>query len=89
MILGVAFKFANGETVELPKPNRHHHIIRHLHDTDRGNGLAGTKHTQGFVDEKGNFLDREEAARHAREIGQIGAVKRTNPQHVLFSEDLW
>jgi hypothetical protein len=42
---------------------------------------------QGFVTDKGEFLNREEAAKYALEHGQIVGLK-FNSKH-LFSEDLW
>jgi hypothetical protein len=42
---------------------------------------------QGFVTDKGLFLDRELAAKHALECGQIRRLKYSKTE--LFSEDLW
>ena len=42
---------------------------------------------QGFIDSDGKFLDREEAATHALQIGQIKQLK-FQPK-TLFSEDLY
>ena len=39
---------------------------------------------QGFVTDKGEFLDRYDAAKYAYEHGQI-----TYHKNMLFSEDLW
>ena len=41
---------------------------------------------QGFLDEKDNFLTREEAYHHAVECGQI---ESSGEEKELFSEDLW
>ena len=41
---------------------------------------------QGFLDDKGEFLDREKAYYHAAETKQIERRKQT---HILISEDLW
>jgi hypothetical protein len=43
-----------------------------------------TQEDQGFVDNTGKFLSREEAAKVAFEAGQTTRLKST-----LFSEDLW
>lgn len=55
------------------------------------------KHTQwtvqGFINHKGEFLDRKEAFNHAKEIGQCNATQRyyweDNNQKELYSEDLY
>lgn len=45
---------------------------------------------QGFVDNKGEFLTREEALVVATEAGQIGRYREKGwPEHQLFSEDLY
>lgn len=49
--------------------------------------------SEGFVNHKGEFLDRKEAFEHIREIGQSNATQRwywqdTN-QTELYSEDLY
>jgi hypothetical protein len=41
---------------------------------------------QGFVTDKGDFLSRVDAAKHAIACGQI---KKTQWGSMLFSEDLW
>ena len=60
-IVQTAFK--NNETgeVELHGP---------MHDPLRKTETADT-HTQGFVDENGNFLDRKEAWNRAKDLGQV------------------
>lgn len=87
-IIGVAIKYANGITCSLPRPNRHHHIIRAL-------AAMGVDHptpassVQGFVTDSGRFVDRREAGRIADATGQ---AKRTVGSRVggdLYSEDLW
>lgn len=55
-------------------------------------GVITTTHTreQGFIDNQGNFLTREEACIVAREAGQINQVRLKNtPFRELFSEDLY
>ena len=48
---------------------------------------------QGFIDHKGNFLDRQEAWRHARECGQLSQstewYKSDGRDCELYSEDLY
>jgi hypothetical protein len=46
--------------------------------------------TQGFIDNRGSFLGREEALEVAKKAGQINRFrKKTQPEDKLFSEDLY
>lgn len=55
------------------------------------------KHTQwtvqGFINHKGEFLDRKEAFEHVKEIGQCNATQKyyweDHNQDELYSEDLY
>lgn len=70
----------------LEPPARHHDVMRSMWEAgiqDPGKG------EQGFLTEHGEFVGRREAAIIARNAGQIGGRKRTDPQDQLFSEDLW
>ena len=44
---------------------------------------------QGFLTDKGEFLDRREAADYAYECGQLMETAEEPRIDVLFSEDLW
>jgi hypothetical protein len=48
---------------------------------------------QGFIDDKGNFLDRKEALAHALKCGQLSATHRYYQEdhniNELYSEDLY
>ena len=44
---------------------------------------------QGFLTEKGEFLDRRAAADHAYECGQLIETAEEPRIEILFSEDLW
>ena len=61
-------------------------IIRHLN-------LIPILRTQGFINHKGDFLDRKEAFEHAMDIGQSNATQRwyweDHKQCELYSEDLY
>lgn len=81
----VAIKHA-GQIHTAQPPRRHHHVIAEM--AKRGYGPE-CMHNQGFVTDKGRFVDRWEARRIATLAGQIGETKKTNPQNELFSEDLW
>lgn len=82
-ILGVAIKY-NNVVYELPKPNRHHHVIRMI------GGVKGPC-IEGFYTSEGNFLNRVDAYALAVKTGQLN--RDPNPKKyqgkLLFSEDLW
>jgi len=79
-ITHVAIKY-DGKVYSLPRPNRHHHVIRLI------GGIHGSD-MQGFLDNEGNFLDRFEALQVALSAGQV--IDPVNIRaHRLFSEDLW
>lgn len=74
----------------IPFKDRHHNVIRIIVDTAHIKPVTGE---QGFIDEKGWFYDREEAAKHAIECGQVETGK-AKIRHIfngyeLYSEDLW
>jgi hypothetical protein len=79
----VAIRF-RGETYALPAPNRHHHVIwkivRRNPDVSTVDGDE-----EGFLDEGGHFLTREQALINAHLHNQL----RCEPRGVLTSEDLW
>lgn len=79
-ITHVAIRYG-GKVYSSPKPNRHHHVIRLI------GGIHGPS-IEGFLDDTGRFLDRQEALQVALAAGQV-----LNPADIranrLFSEDLW
>jgi len=83
-ITGVAVMYA-GRMYQLPKPNRHHDVIRSIPGGVKGPDL------QGFVDEFGTFLTRKAVMVRAIKTGQL--KRRPGKEHYqgpeLFSEDLW
>lgn len=81
MITHVAFRM-RGTILSLPAPNRHCHLI--WANLDENGKCHCPFEDSGFLDDKGNFLDREQAAIHAMACGQIppGVV-------YLYSEDVW
>lgn len=87
MITGVAIRYNNKE-YRLPKPNRHHNIIRTIAE-ENGEGIKGPD-IQGFYTDTGIFLDRKQAFHWANYCNQ---VKPRGPNEYngnqLFSEDLW
>lgn len=54
------------------------------HHANFGDFLSGE---QGFINERGEFLSREEAAKHAIECGQTSFKKLKGRKH-LNSEDI-
>lgn len=59
-----------------------------------GEHKYGAKYViEGFIDNKNNFLDREEAYKHALDCGQLSATtrewKRSKGEYELYSEDLY
>jgi hypothetical protein len=75
-----------GKLWSLPRPNRHHNIIRVIAACN-GVGIKGPN-VQGFLTDQGRFVDRKEALQIALAAGQV-----LNPDDVrgarLYSEDLW
>ena len=91
MITHVAVRF-NGKLWSLPRPYRHHHIIRVIMYLDNMHGgeldsVDAHGDDQGFLDDTGQYLTRKEAEVHAALNGQIKNGKIIGG--VLTSEDLW
>lgn len=77
-----AVRLSTGEVLSLPRPARHHQVLR------SGSRAWEDDHEQGFTTTAGRFVGREEALRIARRQGQI--VHRCGGDHIrLFSENLW
>lgn len=74
----------NGTIYSLPRPARHHDVL----DWMRKNGADHRGSVQGFINNYGKFLNREEAFKIAMKAGQILDLNNTRSE-VLFSEDLW
>ena len=73
MITHVAIMTRDKHVWSLPKPNRHGHVIHEIHLTvgkKQALHLLGNS-TQGFVNDKGKFLDRVEGWREAKREKQI------------------
>ena len=81
MICSVAMTIGS-MIISLPKPARHDQIYKRLKDL---NVICTGQEECGFLDDKGNFLSRQEAYYHAVECGQIKA----GDIECLISEDLW
>ena len=84
MITHVAIRY-QGATYCLPAPKRHYHVIWMIVEAT---GKPIRDNEQGFLDNTGTFLNREEALAHALAHNQ---VKDPNDIRAgqLFSEDVW
>ena len=87
VITHVAIRF-HGKTYSLPKPNRHHNVIRHICETEKVAYVDAHDDDQGFLDDKGRYLTRKEAWSVAAEADQI---RNDRPIYMydLYSENLW
>ena len=85
-ITHVAIRF-RGVVYSLPKPNRHHDVIRHIVETTNAKYVDSRDEDQGFLDESGQYLNRKQALTSAQLNGQLkGPLKHA---WALFSEDIW
>lgn len=83
-IVGVSIIY-DGKQYNLPRPNRHHHVIRMI-AAENGVGIQGPD-KQGFYNEHGHFLDRKLAKEVALWNNQC--LNPSNLLNELYSEDLW
>jgi hypothetical protein len=86
-ITHVAIRF-EGVVYSLPQPNRHHDVIRFIVNTTGATHVDAHGEDQGFLDESGAYLTRQQALVSALLNGQ---VKQPNQIRLgmLFSEDVW
>jgi hypothetical protein len=78
--------FYNGTIYSVPRPGRHHTVIREM----AAQGLpdeAWQLANQGFETSTGRFVGRREAVGIARAAGQI--IREPTPPDMLTSEDVW
>lgn len=79
-----------GKIYSVPKPGRHHDVIRVIHEEHKGDPRAARKvvmgSTQGFVTSHDRFVDRYEALVIAKRVGQL--IKEWVTDR-LYSEDVW
>lgn len=80
MIVAAAIR-VNGLILSLPRPYRHHDIIKHAADLRIKELLSD----QGFLTSDGEYVDRTRGKAIAIEAGQ----KFLSERYQLFSEDLW
>lgn len=74
----------NGIIYSLPRPNRHHDVIRLIHNETGAMNIRGE---QGFITSDSRFVAREPAKVIASAAGQL--LSRASDLPELFSEDLW
>lgn len=96
MIVAAAIKF--GDLVcHVPKPGRHHNVLRAVKIFGPGSDASFESEVQGFLTDRGEFLGRRDAYKHALECGQ-GTPRRAAAIALgqvvydgmdLYSEDLW
>ena len=95
-IIAAAIRF-DGKVWTVPRPGRHHDVIRHITEIAKVNFVAGE---QGFIagtgGVQGRFVDRYEARKIADAAGQVIAGRRDKDgiayvaqDDRLFSEDVW
>lgn len=86
-ITHVAIRFG-GKIYSLPKPNRHHDVIRKIVEETGADHVDGSEDDQGFLDESGRYLRRSQALVSALMNDQV-----KDPDGIrcgkLFSEDVW
>ena len=95
MIICAAIKVEHTDEFGNPKEplvvcgHRHGNCFKVISHLD----INCVKMTQGFINHKGEFLDRKEAFKHAKEIGQCNETQRyyweDHKQEELYSEDLY
>jgi len=88
LITHVALKF-NGETHSLPKPNRHHDIIRMIVQNNPDiKFVDAPEEDWGFLDADGKYLNRKQALTRAMLTDQIIDINKVYARQ-LFSENVW
>ena len=75
----------DGKVYSVPRPGRHHDVIRLMRDQGVTEPQTGAWE-QGFVLSDGRFARRKPAGLIAKKAGQIVALKWPPS---LYSEDLW
>ncbi len=83
-----AIKHGDGRVFSVPSPGRHHNVCSLMHELNVWDRDSEEHHVQGFVTDRGRFVDREEGRLIALRAGQI--IRRCGgDQHRLYSENLW
>lgn len=69
--------------------HRHHDILNNLREMGYENGLDYIILEQGFMDDDGQFLSREDAWDEAYKCGQLKWKKHSINDYTLYTADLW
>lgn len=86
-ITHVAIRFMD-RIFSLPKPNRHHDVIRMIAEQTGVKTVDAGEEDQGFLDSSGRYLNRKQALLNALIHKQV--LDENNVRcKMLFSEDLW
>lgn len=87
-ITHVAIRF-EGRVWSLPRPYRHHHIIRVICYLDSSvDSVDARDEDQGFLDATGRYLNRKQALVSAlvnKQVKNEGDIRNNE----LYSEDVW
>lgn len=75
-----------GRVWSLPRPFRHHHVLRVMHEHG-AKQAEDNRDSQGFLDASGRYLRRPAALISAQMNGQLKNGRIISG--VLTSEDLW
>ena len=95
-ITHVAIRF-QGRTWSLPRPYRHHHVLRTImwlskefgeYTKDVFDSVDARRKDQGFLDESGQYLDRKQALMVAQSNGQMREDRPVWGDE-LYSENVW
>jgi hypothetical protein len=87
-ITHVAIRF-QGKIYSLPKPNRHHDVIRHIVHKTGVSHVDAYGQDQGFLDSNGRYLTRRQALNVATVAHQLKPNNTGSKLGELYSEDIW
>jgi hypothetical protein len=82
IITGSATLDKDGNAWVVMRPGRHHHCIGFMYEHGKNHNIA----EQGFMTNKGRFINRQDARKLAVDNGQAPTPNRDRD---LYSEDLW
>lgn len=93
-ITHVAIRF-QGVVWSLPAPNRHHDVLMHIVAKTGAESVDVPDEDEGFLDESGRYLTRNQALVSAfvhgqvKNPGRLYAGRTVADPDELYSEDLW
>ena len=86
-IVGAAVLDDHLNIISLPPPARHHDCMAWARAI--GNYKMVSPDRQGFITNRREYVDREQAMVIARAAKQLLPIAPTGPANILFSEDVW